>query len=228
MTVEVGTTIRFVIEAIEGKYHAIDVGQLAQEVEAALLRLSKVTSLDELMEARREVRDAVDDINNQVAALIAISQFSDARPLRENPLTFLHRIVFAAEPSETRRRGARVSDFPDDVPTDVSEASARFEELEAVVGAMALAPVDCFDVAAPLLAHVFAAVVRIHPFEDGNGRVARFAVQFLLMKWGMDLLPLPKVRNDPEWKRALECAIRGDLEALSEQIHMRLERNRGA
>ncbi|MCC5961139.1 MAG: Fic family protein [Rhodobacteraceae bacterium] len=83
-------------------------------------------------------------------------------------------------------------------------------------------------VAAPLLAHVFAATIRIHPFEDGNGRVARFTVQFLLTRWGMDLLPLPKVRNDPEWKRALRSAVRGELGELIDQIRNRLEQRHAA
>jgi len=225
MSLSIETTIRFVTRAIEGKYHAVDAEIISREVEAAWVRLSNATKLEDLLGARRQILKAEDDINNQVAALLAISNFSNARQFRQGVLTLLHRIVFAAEQAETGRQGARVADFPGDLPIDVSEANARFDELQAAVSAMAQARVHATDIAAPLLAYVFSSVVRIHRYEDGNGRVARFAVQFLLVQWGMDLLPLPKVRNDPDWKVALEGAVHGDLTALTSEFYMRLNQN---
>ncbi|MBC6438703.1 MAG: Fic family protein [Rhodobacteraceae bacterium] len=66
------------------------------------------------------------------------------------------------------------------------------------------------DVQAAWLHHRF---TRIHPFQDGNGRVARAIVTLVLVKQG--LFPLVVTRDDkPEYIDALEAADGGDLKPL--------------
>jgi Fic family protein len=55
----------------------------------------------------------------------------------------------------------------------------------------------------------------IHPFEDGNGRVARLAVNHLLRRYGAGYVILPPVSDSSEHFRALEEAHRGNLDELT-------------
>lgn len=64
---------------------------------------------------------------------------------------------------------------------------------------------------------------QIHPYQDGNGRVARALITFILLRSG--LLPLVIDRDlRTEYIDALEKADRGDLSPLATQF-ARLERN---
>jgi len=63
---------------------------------------------------------------------------------------------------------------------------------------------------------------QIHPYQDGNGRVARSLITFVLLR--AELLPLVIDRDlRTEYIDALELADRGDLSALASQF-ARLER----
>lgn len=66
------------------------------------------------------------------------------------------------------------------------------------------------EVAAAWLHHRF---TQIHPFQDGNGRVARALASLVLIKEG--LFPLVVTRDDrDDYIRALEAADKGDLKSL--------------
>lgn len=51
-------------------------------------------------------------------------------------------------------------------------------------------------------------VIRIHPFEDGNGRTARLLLDLLLVRSGLRPVPVELVRT--EYITALEAAFQGD------------------
>lgn len=70
------------------------------------------------------------------------------------------------------------------------------------------------EVQAAWLHHRF---TQIHPFQDGNGRVARALASLLLVKDG--LFPLVVTRDDkPNYLSALEAADSGDLKPLVDLI----------
>jgi fido (protein-threonine AMPylation protein) len=70
------------------------------------------------------------------------------------------------------------------------------------------------EVQAAWLHHRF---TQIHPFQDGNGRVARAIASLVLVK--DDLFPLVVTRDDkPIYLDALEAADRGDLKPLVDLI----------
>ena len=79
------------------------------------------------------------------------------------------------------------------------------------------------DVQAAWLHHRF---TQIHPFQDGNGRVARAITSFVLVKNG--LFPLVVRRTDrTSYLDALEAADHGDLKPLVDFV-VRLQRNQFA
>lgn len=70
------------------------------------------------------------------------------------------------------------------------------------------------EVQAAWLHHRF---TQIHPFQDGNGRVARAIASLVLVKDG--LFPLVVTRDDkPDYLDALEAADQGDLKPLIDLI----------
>ncbi|HVV74145.1 MAG TPA: Fic family protein, partial [Verrucomicrobiae bacterium] len=71
--------------------------------------------------------------------------------------------------------------------------------------------------------HIFGSLIRIHPFEDGNGRTARLFAFYALRCWGLPLFPIPKIRNDRKWKLALGCAVGGDALKLMRELYWRMD-----
>jgi len=58
----------------------------------------------------------------------------------------------------------------------------------------------------------------IHPFPDGNGRIARLAMNHLLRRYGLGYSILPPVNESPEHLNAIEEAHRGNLEFLGRLV----------
>ena len=212
----------FVAQAIEGKYEGLTGADIRHAVREALVLCGDAATASDLFALSRRIESALDDIANQVIVLRAIERHSDAPSLRAAPLITLHKLAYGAEISETVRTSDTVADFPGAIPTGLAETDARFAELQGLVIDLAAMPPPPTAVAAHLLAHVFAAVIRIHYFADGNGRMARFAVQYLSVSWGVGFFSLPKVRNDAGWKSALKRAISGEIGDLSREIAKRL------
>lgn len=55
-------------------------------------------------------------------------------------------------------------------------------------------------------------ITRIHPFTDGNGRVARLYLNFVVRRRGLPYVSLPKVGNDQPMNDVLKAADAGDLD----------------
>ena len=67
-------------------------------------------------------------------------------------------------------------------------------------------------------------LVFIHPFEDGNGRVARLAMNHLLRRYEKPYVILEPVDEAPEHMTALEEAHSGSLDRLIAYARTRLRR----
>lgn len=217
-----GIITQVVSEAIEGKYPEISSYDISCEALAIYERVSHELSLEGLLSHCREIGAASDDINNQVIVLVLIDKFKDAKQLSLKPMAFLHQVIYVKDLDTMKRTTTNVPDFSGNFLTEISQIEARFEELEVLVKTLAVTPVNTAAVAAYLLAHVYAATIRIHYFKDGNGRVARYTVQYLLKCWGCEFLALPKVRNDQNWKNALSDAIEGKVGRLALILESRL------
>ena len=80
-----------------------------------------------------------------------------------------------------------------------------------------------FEVAALL----HAKIAWIHPFEDGNGRTARAAMNFVLMKRGYPMFFIPYEKRE-SYYRSLEKADKGDYKGyISDIMVMILDQIRG-
>jgi len=73
------------------------------------------------------------------------------------------------------------------------------------------------------MAKIFALIIRIHPFEDGNGRTARFMIQLVNRKLNKNYMVIPKYRNDKVWAETLNSAVKGDLSLLTEYFLVKLD-----
>jgi len=65
-----------------------------------------------------------------------------------------------------------------------------------------------------------AELVRIHPFEDGNGRTARMISDYILIRLDMDPVPIAAVKN--EYYVAMEAYILRRDESLLVDLYLRL------
>lgn len=66
-----------------------------------------------------------------------------------------------------------------------------------------------------LCANTYQRIGLIHPFGDGNGRVARLAMNHLMRRYGMGYVVLPYLAESPELWTALQLAHAGELEPLT-------------
>jgi hypothetical protein len=208
--------------AVLNKYDATPESSVTQIITKLL---DEIASEDEsqLRARLKPIQTPADDVTNQVIVLALIDRFWACPPALDRPLTLLNHCFFqdaAGEP--VFRTTDSVADFGGEVPTRKEEALPRLDELERLctqaIGQLIDAPLR---VQLALIAYVVGAVTRIHPFADGNGRTARLFIFYALTCWGLPLFPIPKVRNDPIWRHAMNNAIKGSLNRMIEYLHTR-------
>lgn len=176
-----------------------------------------------LISRLRPVRDLADDVNNQTIVLTLIERYWSDPPKLAKPLTTLNTSSFGRTSSLFRVTDF-VEDFGGEVPTSKDEVRARLDELERLCDQMVRGMAGSrLQDQALMLAHVFGSVIRVHPFEDGNGRTARLFAFYALKCWGRPLFPIPKVRNDSSWKVAMDSAVAGDALKLKDELFWRME-----
>ena len=76
-----------------------------------------------------------------------------------------------------------------------------------------------------LAAQIISELIRIHPYPDGNGRVARMTVNLAFRKWSLPYVAIPKVRNSERWKSALHKGITGDWSSAREFLDQLLHKS---
>jgi hypothetical protein len=66
--------------------------------------------------------------------------------------------------------------------------------------------------------------VRIHPFANGNGRIARILANFVLIRYGLPPVVVLRPRPDGEYANASASAMAGDWKPMSVVFRDLLER----
>ena len=121
---------------------------------------------------------------------------------------------YKSTPNSVRQANGEIMSF-----ASVEETPSRMGDLVAWLQKELAAPTLPIAACIAKLHHDF---VLIHPFDDGNGRVARLLVNYVLMRSGY--LPLI-VRTDEKdaYLTALRLADAGELSALMTYLQRRLE-----
>lgn len=132
-------------------------------------------------------------LKGQQAMLKDLEQRAAARePLSLSLLEDMHRQVFAGVWPESAGhfRGSAVSISGMDHEPPAAAAlegllHQRFAFLNEQMDSIEAVTPDTFDRALQLSADAHYAVAGVHPFEDGNGRIARAVGDFVLLRFGM-------------------------------------------
>ena len=134
-------------------------------------------------------------------AFTANARFTETHYGNDRIRVLIRRGRFKNQPNSPHRKDGRVHQY---CPfTRVDEETNRLLKLTEAYEEQDISP----EVLAAWLHHRF---VQIHPFHDGNGRVARSIASVVLMKAG--LLPFTvRLRDRRSYFAALEEANRGDL-----------------
>lgn len=171
----------------------------------------------------RTVAGPGDDIFNQAIVLNLIERFWRVRPPKR-PIETLHAAISGKiETGSIRRTKVYVPDFGGAPPSTPSDVAILLPELELFAERLVLPLSDAsLSARAEFLAHMFSAIIRIHPFEDGNGRAARYFVQLCTMAWTQTFIPIPKLMNDKRWASALRAAVDGNTAGLAGEFRRRL------
>ncbi|NJC27293.1 Fic family protein [Neolewinella antarctica] len=186
----------------------------------------------------KPLKDHLDILGHRDAVELMLAMIKGDRRITQADIRELHKIMLKENYQQNARRpdGQRVfrtihvgvyKREPNHVVTADGDKH-YYAEPSAVPGLMAEL-LDWYHLAADegkvhplILATIFHhEFVAIHPFDDGNGRIGRILMNFILMRAGYPLAVIP-VSNRDEYYRSLMAADDGDYLALTQFIGKRL------
>ena len=214
----VSSTYKDVIcHSVENKYDGLG-NQEIREIVARLWSQSESLATEDQLRALIESPvTPVQDIQNQIATALLISRYW-ARFKNPSIIWNVHSSIYARESDGREFRSSNsVADFDDVLSVAPSDVRGSIMELERFISAFVFQLRNAnLQIQSSFLAYVFSSIIRIHAYPDGNGRTARFVVQYCLEVWGRTPVVIPKVRNSPKWKAALDAALKGNLQLLTD------------
>ena len=203
--------------AIEG--NVLDVGETTQVVERGLTITGK--PLKDQAEARN-LSEAVDFLEELAR--------DNTRPIREYDIRQIHRLVLKEVDDQNagayRKGSVKISGSafeppaPERVPADMEELGIWLSESSCPDGDFA----SSRGIESAAVAHTW--LVYVHPFVDGNGRVARLLMNLMLMRYGFPIAIISR-EDRLRYYDALEESQSGGLSSfmalLTESIRESLE-----
>jgi Fic family protein len=209
--------------AIDRKYgdHADE--EIRDVVGEALQLFRQAKSERSLLRTRVKTTDFRSDVINQTRCLYAIERYWRFRPPDRDFVRKVHSVACGCRLNDVKLRTEDyVADYGGIVPWQTRDIGGG---LKAIIKELSQVCQRSTALAADqglFLAGLFAMLIRVHPFEDGNGRTARMLVQYCLRAWDIDYIVVPKVRNDPQWKQCVDDGVQHNLTGLEEYFTQRL------
>ena len=185
--------------AIEG--NKLSIGETRRVIEEGLTISGQ--SLKDQAEARN-LSHAIDFLHSVV---------SENRPIREFEIREIHNIILKGIDDLNAGRYREVdveisgSEFP---PTPVEKIKQEMADFARWLSRVTVSPerVSMMGIIYAAIAHTW--FVQIHPFIDGNGRVARLLMNIVLMRYGFPIAIIMKEERQ-RYYDALEDSQAGDL-----------------
>lgn len=179
------------------------------KIEGNTLSIAEVKTLlvDKVSIGGKDLRELYEVTNNQKAYSLIKNRLEEGAALDEELIKDIHQVVMEniLEGGLYRSYNVRITgaDFtpPDwtEVRNNMKWFMSDFEAKKSDLNSIELA------------AFVHAEFVRIHPFQDGNGRIARLLLNFMLMKAGYQPVII-EAKDRPVYYESLnDFAVTGDL-----------------
>lgn len=182
------------------------------KIEGNTLSIAEVKTLlvDKVSIGGKDLRELYEVTNNQKAYKLIKSRLEESAALDEELIKDIHQVVMEniLEGGLYRSYNVRITgaDFTPPDWTEVRTAMKWFMS-DYDTKKPTLNPIE-------LAAFVHAEFVRIHPFQDGNGRTARLLLNFMLMKAGYQPVII-EAKDRPIYYESLnDYAVTGDLESF--------------
>lgn len=182
------------------------------KIEGNTLSIAEVKTLlvDKVSIGGKDLRELYEVTNNQKAYKLIKSRLEEGAALDEELIKDIHQVVMEniLEGGLYRNYNVRITgaDFtpPDwtEVRNDMKWFMADYDTKKPTLNPIELA------------SFVHAEFVRIHPFQDGNGRTARLLLNFMLMKAGYQPVII-EAKDRPIYYESLnDYAVTGNLESF--------------
>lgn len=182
------------------------------KIEGNTLSIAEVKTLlvDKVSIGGKDLRELYEVTNNQKAYKLIKNRLEEGAALNEELIKDIHQVVMEniLEGGLYRNYNVRITGAgftpPDwtEVRNNMKWFMADFESKKSDLNAIELA------------SYVHAEFVRIHPFQDGNGRTARLLLNFMLMKAGYQPV-IVEAKDRPIYYESLnEYAVTDNLDSF--------------
>lgn len=204
--------------AAESFEHAFEISYThnSTAIEGNTLTLieTKLVLEDGIAVGGKDLREIYEQVNHQAAFRYVKKCVAEGKPLSEDVVKNIHQMLMEHILSGGIYRNVNVyiagAQHTPPEPMEMYR-QIKFFYLDLAEKQKALDPIE-------LAAWTHAEFVRIHPFQDGNGRTSRLIMNYQLLVSGFPAVDIPKERR-LEYFQALEMyAVDGALAPFSEMI----------
>ena len=204
-----GVTETLIAEGFEGVRGAHSVTSIADETLRGLL-MDQEAALEMMFDHVKDNRPLNGSAIKEWHALLCRHQATATgiTPFGSKVDIPLRKGQYKSRPNNPRRQDGFVHEYCP--PEQVEFEMERFLAFHAGHRDLNLAP----ELEAAWLHHEF---VRIHPFQDGNGRISRLLVAYAYAKAG-EFPPVILAQNKPDYITSLELADGGDFPAFVDYL----------
>jgi Fic family protein/molecular chaperone DnaK (HSP70) len=191
----------------------------SRDIKGVIQNLAFVDDHGNVQAVSRPIKDEVAAVNLRDAFLQVQEMAVDARPLTRHDLKAIHSLVArgdeSAMPGQFRKGNVKIGQTTF-VPPEGSHVDGLMEEMCRSFDS------EDFNGYSPIYQAVYAHArfVSIHPFQDGNGRLARLVANYFLWRANMPSIMLPWENRERYYDALEECnsfetSNRGNLTDLA-------------